>query len=140
MRKESAVAIAIVACEKSRTWISIFIQRLTNVSGSTRYVSMHVRAYVRERRFAVAGWPPRDADMNGMRCYYRSVPTDNSLRRGFAERREVGKKGECSSTQEVKGRNSRRIAFAENRTSVHSKSECNRTRIFFVFLSTRAFF
>lgn len=62
--------------------------------------------------------------MNGMRCYYRSVPTDNSLRRGSAERPEVGKAGECSSTREAKGRNSRRIAFAESRINMHdTKSE-----------------
>lgn len=99
---------------------------------------MHDCAYVRERRFAVAGRPPRDADMNGMRCYYRRVPTDNSLRRDFAERREVRKEGECSPMQEAKGRNSRRITFAESRMNVHrdthgesKKSNANFLRAFF---------
>jgi len=37
-----------------------------------------------------SGRPSSDSDMNGMRCYYRSVPTDNRARRnGDRGRRKV---------------------------------------------------
>lgn len=44
----------------------------------------HARAYVR-------GGRPSDADMNGMRCYYRTALTDNSLRRVTSRRRSQAK-------------------------------------------------
>lgn len=102
MQKESAIAIICLRKVRSMGLQFLFGVSRTSDSNSARYVSMHDCAYVRERRFAVAGRPPRDADMNGMRCYYRRVPTDNSLRRDFAERRGVRKEGECFSMQEQK--------------------------------------
>lgn len=87
----------------------------------------------------MAGRPPRDADMNGMRCYYRNVPTDNSLRPGERRGAQIRKRGAFFDAREAKGRNSRRIAF-ENRMNVHGERVESNADLPRVSFDLRAFF
>lgn len=73
---------------------------------------------------------PSDADMNGMRCYYRSVPTDNSVAPRRAVREISGK---------AKGRNSREESRAGARINHTMSEECYGSRMLPLFDSL-AFF